>query len=77
MKSALKTLSRKSIAGKVITRFLFLILALNNFVFNGIHYLKKIERTMETTCVPNYATIFMGNFEKTYIYPYINLFSNF
>ena len=25
----------------------------------------------------DYANIFMGKFEKTYIYPYINLFSNF
>ena len=32
---------------------------------------------MGTICVPNYANIFMGKFEKTYIYPYINQFSNF
>ena len=32
---------------------------------------------MGTTCAPNYVNIFMGKFEKTYIYPYINQFSNF
>ena len=32
---------------------------------------------MGTICAPNYANIFMGKFEKTYIYPYINKFSNF
>ena len=32
---------------------------------------------MGTIYAPNYANIFMGKFEKTYIYPYINQFSNF
>ena len=32
---------------------------------------------MGTICASNYANIFMGKFEKTYIYPYINQFSNF
>ena len=32
---------------------------------------------MGTICAQNYAKIFMKKIEKTYIYPYINLFSNF
>ena len=32
---------------------------------------------MGTICAPNYANIFMGKFEKTYIYSYINLLSKF
>ena len=32
---------------------------------------------MGTICFPNYAETFMGNFEKTYIYPSIHSFSNF
>ena len=32
---------------------------------------------MGTICFPNYAETFMGNFEKTYIYPNIHSFSNF
>ena len=77
VKSALNCLSQKPIATKVIIKFLFLILTLNNFLFNGIHYLQKIGCAMGTTCAPNYVNIFMGKFEKTYIYPYINQFSNF
>ena len=38
VKSALNPVSQKTIATKVIIRILFLILTLNNFVFNGIHY---------------------------------------
>ena len=77
VKTALNSVSQKPIATKVIIKFLFLILTLNNFVFNGIHYLQKIGCAMGTICTPNYANIFMGKFEKTYIYPYINKFSNF
>ena len=68
-KSALNSVSQKPIATKVIIKFLLLILTLNNFVFNGIHDLQKIGCTMGTVCAPNYANIFMGQFEKTYIYP--------
>ena len=32
---------------------------------------------MGAICTPNYAHIFMGKFEKTCIYPYINQLSNF
>ena len=32
---------------------------------------------MRTICLPNYSDIFMEKFEETYIYPYINSFSNF
>ena len=77
LKSALNSVSQKPIATKVIIKFLFLILTLNNFVFNGIHYLQKIGCAMGTICAPNYANIFMEKFEKTYIYPYIYQFSNF
>ena len=64
VKSALKSLSQISIAMKVIIKFLFLILKLNNFVFNGIHYLQK---SMKTIYAPNYANIFMGKFEKKHL----------
>ena len=77
VKSASNSVSQKPIATKVIIKFLFLILTLNNFVFNGIHYLQKIGCAMGTICAPNDTSIFMGKFEKTYIYPYTNQFSNF
>ena len=46
VKSALNSVSQKSIGMKVIIKFLFLILTLNNFVFNGIRYLQKIGCAM-------------------------------
>ena len=71
------SVSQKPIATKVVIMSLFLILTFNNFVFNRIHYLQKIGCAMGTICAPNYANIFIGKFEKTYIYPYLNQFSNF
>ena len=53
VKCALNSVSQKPIATKVIIKFLFLILTLNNFVFNGIHYMKKIGCAIETTCARN------------------------
>ena len=62
VKSALNSISRKPIAKSI--KFLFLILTLNNFAFNGILYLQKIGCAMGTICKPNYANIFMEKFEK-------------
>ena len=55
----------------VITTFLALILTLNNFVLDCIHYLQIKGCPMGTICAPAYANIFMANFEVKYIYPYI------
>ena len=65
VKSALNSVSQKPIAVKVMIKFLFFILALSNFVFNGIHYLQKIGYDTETICAPSYAKIFVGKL-KTY-----------
>ena len=56
---------------RVITTFLFLILTLNNFIFNGINYLQRTGCAMGTKCAPSYANIFMGMFEERHIYPRI------
>ena len=56
----------------VITTFLTLILPLNNFVFNGIHYLQTKGCAMGTKCAPSYANLFMGEFEFNHIYPPIH-----
>ena len=61
---------------KIVTTLLTLILTLNNFVFNGIHYLQKLGCAMGTKCAPNYANIFMGDFEEKYIYPFIEHYSS-
>ena len=52
---------------RVITTFLFLILTLNNFIFNGINYLQRTGCVMGTKCAPSYANIFMGMFEERHI----------
>ena len=57
-------------------RFLYLILTLNNFVFNVIKYIQKKDCAMATICAPMYANTFMGKFEKLHIY-YLRNFSAF
>ena len=55
--------TKKTIATKIITTFLALILTLNNFIFNSRNFLQT-EVAMGTTC----ANIFMEYFEWKYIY---------
>ena len=69
-----ETLSKSNISLSlinVIKTFLHLILTLNNFIFNGKHYLQIKGCAMGTKCAPNYANLFMGNFESEHIYPKI------
>ena len=54
-----------------IVKFLWLILTLNNFIFNGINYLQTNGASMGTKCAPNYANLFMALFEENFIYPRI------
>ena len=56
----------------IITKFLWLILTLNNFIFNGNHFLQTNGASMGTKCAPNYANLFMADFEERFIYPRIN-----
>ena len=53
----------------VITAFLWLILTLNNFVFNATNYLQLSGVAMGTKCAVIYANLFMSHFEETHIYP--------
>ena len=71
VKRAFDNYSKKTISTKVITTFLALILTLNNFVFDCIHYLQIRGFAMGTICAPAYANIFMASFELKYIYLYI------
>ena len=54
---------------KIITTFLALILALNNFILNSKFYLQIKSCAMGTICAPSYANIFMSEFEEKYILP--------
>ena len=52
----------------VITAFLWLILTLNNFIFNADNYLQLSGVAMGTKCAVIYANLFLSNFEETNIY---------
>ena len=62
-KRAFDNHSKKTTTTKLIPTSLALILSLNNFVFDCIHYLQIKGCTMDTICAPAYANIFMENFE--------------
>ena len=70
-KRAFDNYSKKTTSTKVTKPFLALILTMNNFVFDCIHYLQIKGCAMGTIFAPAYANIFMANFELKYIYPYI------
>ena len=67
----------KSKLTQVITAFLWLILTLNNFIFNNEHFLQILGVVMGTKCAPIYANLFMNHFEETYIYPLLTTKCNF
>ena len=71
MREAYDNHPNKAVATKVIITFLSLILTLNNFVFNSTNYLQITECAMGTICAPTYENIFMNQFEKQHVYPYI------
>ena len=70
VKTSLENFPRRTVATKVITTFLSLILTLNNFVFNCKNYLQIKGCAMGTICAPAYANIFTGHFERKYVYPH-------
>ena len=69
--------AKKPIATRVIIKFLYLLLTLNYYVFDGINYFQKKGCAMGTICAPANANIFMGKFEKLQIYLYLRNFSAF
>ena len=75
VKTSLENFPGRTVATKVITKFLYLILTLNNFVFNCNNYLQIKGCTMGTICALAYAKIFMDHFERKYIYPFLKGFS--
>ena len=53
-----------------IIRLLNMVLTINNFEFNGDHYLQIGGTAMGTRAAPNYAIISMNWFEATFVYTY-------
>ena len=48
-----------------LAKLITLILTLNNFVFNGEHFLQVQGTAMGTCMAPNYANLFFGKLEKS------------
>ena len=49
-----------------LMQLLRMVLQMNNFVFNGQHYLQIGGTAMGTRLAPSYANLFMGNFVYSY-----------
>ena len=63
--------TNKTIATKVKTTFLALILTLNKFLFNSKNFLQTKGCAMGTIYAQSYANTFMEHLELKYIYPFI------
>ena len=61
-----------STSTRVITKFLSLILNLNNFTFNDENILQIKGCLMGSKILCSCANVFMGKFEKDHIYPLIS-----
>ena len=64
-----ESFTKKTIATKVTTTFLALILTLNNFILNSENFLQTKGCALVTVCALSYANIFIDHFERKYIYP--------
>ena len=71
LRQSLDSSQNQSTSTKAIVTLIHLILALNNFVFNGINFLQTQGASMGTNTTPSFSTIFMGYFEEIFIYPFI------
>ena len=71
VKTSFDNFPRKTIATKLITTFLSLILTLSNFVFNCKNYIQIKGYAMGTICASSYTNIFMDHFERNYISPFL------
>ena len=69
VKESYEKYKEKTVSTKVIITFVSLILTLNNFVHNCIHYLQTMGCAMGTIWAPSYANIFMANCDAKHIYP--------
>ena len=69
---AIENAKNTNISNRVTLKLLSLTLHLNNFEFNGKHYLQKKGSSMGSKSSCRYADIFMDDFETKYIYPHIS-----
>ncbi len=53
-----------------LIKLMRLVLEKNNFQFNGVNYLQKAGTAMGTRMAPQFANLYMAQFEEQYVYPY-------
>ena len=68
LEEELEKRSVKNTPSFAIALLMKLVLILNNFVFNGVNYLQKMGVAMGTRSAPNFSNVFMGYFEKRFVY---------
>ena len=77
VKETLNKQAKKPIAARVVIKFLYLTLTLNNFVFSGINCLQEKGCATGTNYASAYANIFIEKFRKLHIFSYLRNFSTF
>ena len=60
----------KNPSNSSIIELLEMVLTMNNFDFNGLHFLQVGGTAMGTHLAPSYANLFMDLFERKYVYTY-------
>ena len=55
VKKSLDNYPKQTVATKVVTTFLDLILSLNSFIFNSVNYPQTKGCAMRTICAPSYV----------------------
>ena len=53
-----------------LLRLMRLVLEKNNFQFNGVNYQQIAGTAMGTRMAPQFANLYMAQFEEKYVYPY-------
>ena len=64
--------TEKSIPTESLCDLMRMILTMNNFVFNGEHFIQQHGTAMGTRMAPAFANLFMGEFEKKALEGYVD-----
>ena len=58
-------------SNEMLLKLLEFVLSMNNFEFNGEHFLQIFGTAIWTKVAPSYANLVMSFFEEKYVYTYI------
>ena len=64
--------TEKSVPTESLCDLMRMILTMNNFVFNGEHFIQQHGTAMGTRMAPAFANLFMGEFEKKALEGYVD-----